>query len=114
MSNPAIPVQPAPFRHRLAHLARALANGDTARIVAIGSSTTAGEGGIPPYPGRLEAALRSRYRDQAIVVFNRGIGGQEAPDELLRFGTDVVELRPIRIRYIMEYAARSISMSPLK
>jgi lysophospholipase L1-like esterase len=91
--NPAIPVQPAPFRHRLTNLESALSRGRPVKIVAIGSSTTAGEGGIPPYPGRLEAALRAKYGER-ISVLNKGIGGQEAPSELARLQTDVIDEAP--------------------
>jgi len=58
--------------------------------VAIGSSSTAGEADVLPYPSRLEMLLRDRFRDRMIDVLNRGMGGQEAPSELLRFETDVV------------------------
>jgi len=59
------------------------------KIVAIGSSSVAGEGFIP-FPARLELALRSRYPGRMIDVLNRGIGGQEAPEELTRFQDDVI------------------------
>jgi acyl-CoA thioesterase I len=64
------------------------------RIVAIGSSSTAGEGNIVPFPFRLELALRSRYPGRMIDVVNRGIGGQEAPEELSRFESDVIAEAP--------------------
>jgi hypothetical protein len=64
------------------------------KIVAIGSSTTAGEGDIVPYPQRLENALRSRYPVRNFDVLNRGGGGEEAPDELKRMQRDVVDERP--------------------
>jgi hypothetical protein len=96
MPNPNIPVPPPPFRHRLTNLARALAGDGLVKIAAIGSSTTAGEGGIPPYPERLERALRARplYKDRPIVVLNRGKGGDEAPGELTRLQTDVIDQKP--------------------
>jgi acyl-CoA thioesterase-1 len=59
------------------------------KIVAIGSSSVAGEGVIP-FPARLELALRNRYPGRMIDVLNRGIGGQEAPEELTRFQDDVI------------------------
>jgi acyl-CoA thioesterase-1 len=61
--------------------------------VAIGSSSTAGEGKIVPYPCRLELALRDRFHGRMIDVLNRGIGGQEA-DELARFEPDVIGEAP--------------------
>jgi hypothetical protein len=60
------------------------------RVVVIGSSSAAGEGDIIPFPPRLELALRRRYPDRMIDVLNRGIGGQEAPEEAARFESDVI------------------------
>jgi hypothetical protein len=42
---------PIPFEHGLTHFAQRLTAGQ-AKIVAIGSSTTAGESNIRAYPGR--------------------------------------------------------------
>jgi hypothetical protein len=62
--------------------------------VAIGSSSTAGEGDVVPYPLRLQMLLRGRFHDRMIDVLNRGIGGQEAPSELSRFEPDVFDEAP--------------------
>ena len=78
-----IPVLPIPFEHGLVRFAASLAAGH-AKIVAIGSSTTAGEGNIPAYPGRLLSFLQSQYPKANITMVNKGIGGQEAPIELER------------------------------
>ena len=74
------------------------------KIVAIGSSSTAGEGGIAPYPCRLETALRDpnnwppngadRFKKRMIDVINRGVGGEEAPDERDRLERDVIDENP--------------------
>jgi hypothetical protein len=47
------------------------------RIVAIGSSSTAGTNGIVPFPHRLEMLMRQpqRWYGRMIDVINRGIGG---------------------------------------
>jgi len=42
-----------------------------------------------PYPYRLQTSLRAKYPSRMIDVLNRGIGGQEAPDELARMRDDV-------------------------
>jgi lysophospholipase L1-like esterase len=64
------------------------------KIVALGSSTTAGEGDVVPYPQRLEHALRANCPGRNFDVLNRGVGGEEAPDELRRLQRDVVDERP--------------------
>jgi hypothetical protein len=88
-----IPVEPMPFEHGLTHFARSLIRGRP-KIVAIGSSTTAGEGNIKPYPERLLSFLQAEYPNAKITMVNQGIGGQEAPNELLRFDTDVIAEKP--------------------
>src|SRR5260370_15895558 len=85
------------FKYPLAHLTQSLKRQRKTRIVAIGSSSTAGEGKIVPYPCRLELALRDRFHGRMIDVLNRGIGGQEAPDQLSRFEPDVIGEAPALI-----------------
>ncbi|THD64939.1 MAG: SGNH/GDSL hydrolase family protein [Bradyrhizobium sp.] len=82
------------FKYPLPHLAKSLKSRRKVKIVAIGSSSTAGEGKILPYPGRLEMVLRSRFHDRMIDVVNRGVSGQEATDELSRFDPDVIDEAP--------------------
>ena len=82
------------FKYPLPHLTQSLKRQRRTRIVAIGSSSTAGEGKIVPYPCRLELALRDRFHGRLIDVLNRGIGGQEAGDELARFEPDVIGEAP--------------------
>jgi acyl-CoA thioesterase I len=90
-----------PFAFPLPHLNESVGRGRRTRIVAIGSSSTAGEPSPPdwqvkivPYPARLELALRRRYYGAMIDVLNRGLGGQEAPEELSRFESDVIAEEP--------------------
>ncbi|MDH2403554.1 SGNH/GDSL hydrolase family protein [Bradyrhizobium sp. SSUT18] len=87
------PVQAAPFEQPLNNFADRLKGGQV-KVVAIGSSTTAGEGGIAPYPQRLLADLRIGLPNVMIEVVNRGVGGEEAPLELKRFDHDVFDLNP--------------------
>jgi lysophospholipase L1-like esterase len=89
-----IPVQAAPFEQPLTILANRLRDQGAVKVVAIGSSTTAGEGGIAPYPQRLLADLRIQFPKATIDVINRGVGGEEAPQELMRFKHDVFEQNP--------------------
>jgi hypothetical protein len=88
-----IPVQPIPFEHGLSHFAQSVTDGQS-KIVAIGSSSTAGEGNIIPYPGRLLQFLQGEYSAAIIAIVNKGIGGQEAPAERDRFWTDVIPAKP--------------------
>ena len=90
----AIPVQPTPFRHGMPRLAGRLAGVGSIKIAALGSSTFAGEGGIVPMPQRLETALRAYYPGRNFDVLNRGVGGEEAPNELRRMQSDVIDERP--------------------
>ncbi len=85
------------FKYPLPHLAQALKGKDKIKIVAIGSSSTAGEGGIPPYPCRLEVALRERFPNQTIDILNRGKSGEEAPEELKRFNSDILGEAPLLV-----------------
>ena len=88
-----IPVQPIPLAFGLKRFAESIAKGQ-AKVVAIGSSTTAGEGDIAAYPGRLLSFLQAEYQHANITLSNKGIGGQEAPAELQRFDTDVIAQNP--------------------
>ena len=78
------------FKYPFPHLMRSLKLQRKTKVVAIGSSSTAGEGNVVAYPARLELLLREKFRDRMIDVLNRGLGGQEAPSELSRFEPDVI------------------------
>lgn len=82
------------FNYPLPHLTDALKRRRKIKVVAIGSSSTAGEDNLIPFPPRLELALRRRFPDRMIDVLNRGIVGQEAPEELSRFEADVIAEAP--------------------
>jgi hypothetical protein len=82
------------FKFLLPHLASRLSNGGPVKIVAFGSSSTAGEGRIVPYPAHLELELRSRFPGRRIDVLNRGVGGEEAPEELARMNSDILDESP--------------------
>ena len=92
--NPDIPAHPAAFQFRLKHLADRLAGSGPIKIVALGSSSTAGRGDVIPYPYRLEVILRGKYQPRIINVINRGRGGEEAPDEVKRIASDVLAENP--------------------
>jgi acyl-CoA thioesterase-1 len=90
-----------PFTYPLRHFSESVARGRRTRVVALGSSSTAGEPSAPdwqvkivPYPARLELALRRRYFGSMIDVLNRGLSGQDAAEELSRIESDVIAEAP--------------------
>ena len=85
------------FSYPLRHTAERLSAGQPLTIVAIGSSSTAGAGASSPaasYPSRLAAELRQRFPGRDITVLNRGVNGEESPQMVARFGTDVIAAHP--------------------
>jgi hypothetical protein len=82
------------FKYPLPHLAEAFRRGGPVKIVAMGSSSTAGREDVVPYPYWLEMYLRAKKGNPGIDVRNRGIGGQEATEELLRFDADILAEAP--------------------
>jgi hypothetical protein len=104
-----IPVEPIPFEHGLTHFAQSLVRGRP-KIVAIGSSTTAGEGYIKAYPERLLSLLQAKSPNAKITMVNQGIGGQEAPNELQRFDTDVIAEKPDLV--IWQVGTNAVWQSP--
>ena len=89
------------FKYPLPNLARSLKQRNT-KIVAFGSSSTAGTRLVVPYPAWLELMLRNEFGTQMtsefgkrmINVINRGIGGQDASTELPRMQSDVIDEAP--------------------
>jgi lysophospholipase L1-like esterase len=88
-----IPVHADALPYPLPNIARSLARKGKVKIVAVGSSSTASEGGIAPYPSRLQDVLRQKHGNPLIDVINQGIGGQEARDEYDRL-QDVIDEKP--------------------
>jgi hypothetical protein len=89
-----IPTELVRFKYPLSHLGEQLAGAGPVKIVAIGSSSTAGREDVLPYPCRLELDIRKKFPGRLIGVLNKGLGGQEAPDELNRFARDVIAEAP--------------------
>jgi lysophospholipase L1-like esterase len=74
-----------------------LAGSEPIKVIAIGSSSTAGAGASSPaaaFPSRLATELSEQYPEAKISVLNRGINGQESGDMLARIKTDVIAERP--------------------
>jgi acyl-CoA thioesterase-1 len=85
------------LEYPLTRVSRHLESDRPIKIVAIGSSSTAGAGASSPdasYPSRLEAELTQHFLWRDITVLNRGVNGEEAPDMLARFDSSVIAEKP--------------------
>lgn len=88
------------LKYPLENFRTALGGKGPVRIVAMGSSSTAGLGNVVAYPARLELYLRKHFKDDdphpdiRIDVFNRGKGGEDAPQEVARFNADIFADNP--------------------
>jgi len=74
-----------------------IAAGQPIKIVAIGSSSTAGAGASSAahtYPSRLEVELKELMPRIAVTVVNRGVNGEESREMLARFERDVFAENP--------------------
>jgi acyl-CoA thioesterase-1 len=84
---------PTPLRHARA----AFKAGKPIRIVALGTSSTAGTGAATradAYPAKLQAELSRLLPGAKIVVINQGVGGQSTRQMVDRIEDDVVALEP--------------------
>jgi len=94
-ATPCPPDQPAPIT--LPHLRRALAAGEQLVIVTIGSSSTESwraSDGAHSYPAVLQDALAAALPTEHVAVLNRGVNGEDAPEEIARLGADALAVRP--------------------
>lgn len=81
----------------LAKFAAAVNDKAPLKIIALGSSSTAGAGASNPkksYPARLQAELSQIWPKEQIQVVNAGINGQLASDMVARLDKDVLSQRP--------------------
>ena len=93
-SCPASPSLPVP---KIPHTRAALATNQPVVIVALGSSSTRGWMATDiahSYPALLQRYLNDSVPRLDVAVINRGIGGQDAPEELARLDTDVLAIKP--------------------
>jgi acyl-CoA thioesterase-1 len=93
----AAPAELIRLDHPLKRMARRLSSGRPVTIVTIGSSSTAGAGASSPdksYPSQLAVELRTLFPRVPVHVINRGIGGEEARDMVVRFDRDVFAESP--------------------
>jgi acyl-CoA thioesterase I len=92
-----IPQEYARFDLPLRRTARQLAAGKPIKIVAVGSSSTAGAGASKPYnsyPSRLAAEMAREFVDHEFTVINRGVNGDTADGMVARFQQGVIAERP--------------------
>jgi acyl-CoA thioesterase I len=81
----------------LARTASRLAAGGILKILAIGSSTTAGVGTSSPkaaYPARLEAEIERMLPSVDVVVTVSGVGGETAVQTISRLEREVADSKP--------------------
>jgi acyl-CoA thioesterase-1 len=97
LAAPACPSSPVAAPFSLPHLRGAVAHGVPAVVVALGSSSTQGAMASDlahSYPAILQRALGTGLPEAHVAVINRGIGGQDAAEELARLDADVLAIRP--------------------
>jgi len=85
------------FQYPLPHTEKQLHEGKTFKIVALGSSSTAGAGASDPshaYPAQLQAVLQSFLPTHEITVVNRGVNGDMNHEMLARLQRDVIDEHP--------------------
>ena len=83
--------------YTLRRTSQKIAAGQPIKIVAVGSSSTAGAGASSPamnYPSRLQVELQQLMPRVPVTVVNRGVNGEEARDMLARFDRDVFSETP--------------------
>jgi acyl-CoA thioesterase I len=91
------PNSPAAASIALPNLRGAIDHGIEGVIVALGSSSTQGAMASDlahSYPALLQQLLSAGLPQAHLAVINRGIGGQDAAEELARLDADVLAIRP--------------------
>lgn len=82
---------------RLTHVAHQVATGAPIKIVALGSSSTAGTGASSvqaTYPAQLQLQLQRMFPRSAVTVLNKGVPGERVQQEARRFRRDVLNEHP--------------------
>ncbi|MEO8937198.1 MAG: SGNH/GDSL hydrolase family protein [Burkholderiaceae bacterium] len=75
----------------------ALWAGRPLRIIALGSSSTAGAGASATrfsYPSRLAVELAQRRPAASVEIINRGLNGEDAWENVRRLQSDVIDAKP--------------------
>lgn len=74
-----------------------LITGEPVKIVAFGSSSTAGAGASDKahtYPSQLAVELQTRFPQSKVTILNRGVNGEQTQDMLDRLDRDVIAEHP--------------------
>jgi acyl-CoA thioesterase-1 len=82
---------------KLPHVAARIAYGEPIKIVAFGSSSTAGTGATTEaatYPSQMQAELQAMFPNSEITVLNRGVPGERVKEMSMRFKHDVLAEKP--------------------
>jgi lysophospholipase L1-like esterase len=91
------PIDLVRFTAPLTNLVQAFKATKLIRIVALGSSSTAGSGASSPhasYPAQLDDELERRFEGWDFKVTNLGVGGQLASQMVERIAKDVIPREP--------------------
>ncbi|MBO1074720.1 SGNH/GDSL hydrolase family protein [Roseomonas marmotae] len=92
-----VPEELQNLRFALPRMTTLVQEGEAVRILAIGSSSTAGVGATAPghaYPSRLQDALLRLLPGAKITVRNDGIGGEVASTTLIRMRKAIEDWKP--------------------
>jgi acyl-CoA thioesterase-1 len=91
------PAELTRLNYSLNRVAQKILAKEALAIVAIGSSSTFGQGASSPamsYPSRLAVELQGLFPDSPVTVLNRGVNGETEVDMLARFDRDVFAAKP--------------------
>ena len=81
----------------LPHVAQKLSLGDPIKVVAFGSSSTQGVGAssaAATYPSRFAQELHRLFPNSKVTILNKGVGGEDVREEMVRFQRDVLDEHP--------------------
>lgn len=87
----------AKLDYPLSRTSQRIAAGEPLKVVAIGSSSTAGAGASSPaaaYPSRFAVELEELFPALAVTMVNHGVGGETAADMVARFDKTVFAENP--------------------
>jgi acyl-CoA thioesterase I len=96
-ANCTAPYELTRLDYTLKRTSQKIAAAQPIKIVAIGSSSTAGAGASSPamsYPSRLQVEFQALMPRVPVTVINRGVNGEESRDMLARFERDVFSENP--------------------